>query len=108
FAQNTGMDPAGELGQLDLCPPKLGPRLFEHCPEGCARSLTCFVEQHSNLRQALLGALLELTLEPSSLCVARLHDPSPRRLDVLQLAPHLRLQPSVGHRYSRRSCDRVE
>jgi hypothetical protein len=51
----------------------------------CARRL----ERDCERREALLGAVMEIALEPPALGISRCHDPGARRAQVLQPGPEL-------------------
>ena len=58
--------------------------------------------------EALLGAVVEIALEPAALGVARLDDAGPRRAQILELSPRLGLQALVLEREARRRRDLLD
>ena len=100
------MDPAGELAELANRLLKLGGGLRER--GGCRTVGAVAVPQHGQGerqgRQPLLCSVVQVPLHATALPVTGLHNALPGRPDLLQLGPHLRVQPRVLDRYPRRGC----
>ena len=58
--------------------------------------------------QPLLGALVQLALQPPALSVGRLHDPPARGRELLHAGSHVGLETSVSHCDPRRRRDRLD
>ena len=103
------MDPASELAQLGEAPLQLGPGPIQHLGhirriviEPGSRQLECEGEGH----ELLLGAVVEVALDPPPLGVAGSDDPGPRRLDGIELDTELGLELLVLEGETGRSGDR--
>ena len=59
-------------------------------------------ERQAQRHQALLRAVMQVTLQPAPLGVTGLDDPRPGRAHLLKLSLDLRLQPGVLQRQARR------
>ena len=104
------MDAARELAQL------LGRR--RRAPAAASSSSAAAASGSSRARlaraagqrqrdQPLLGAVVQVALEPAALVVGRLHDPRARGAQLLDLRPQLGVEPLVLERERGRCADRL-
>src|SRR5260370_39263833 len=106
------MDPSGQLLQLGLRRIELSPGIFQppsyRSIRSSASALEAEVHEFLDLLQPLPGAGAQLLLETAALSITGLEDPAPRRVQLRDLAPHLRPQPHVRERNRGRRGHRVD
>jgi hypothetical protein len=102
------VDSTGELAQFGKCSLDLSLRLVEQELRLRVGRWSEELEGHSDPEQPLLGAVVEVALEPAALLVARPHDPRSRLSDLGELHAELCVQALVLEREPRRRADRLE
>ena len=106
------MDAPGELAQLARARRQLVGRLVQRgrrAPRGGGRDLGAGdPEREREVDQALLGAVVQVALDPAALGVAELDDPGPGGADLLELGPDLGLEALVLDRQAGGGRDRLD
>jgi hypothetical protein len=106
------MDPVGELSQIVDRAPQLGVDLFEARAEHVTLrrpepSLQETKREHET-DEPLLGAVMEVALEPPALGVTRFDDAGTRGAEIFELRAHLGLQTLVLEPEARRRYNFVD
>ena len=97
LGEDGRVDPPREASDFADRGLELGRRLIEQL-RLAGRALLGDLEPHGQGHEPLLGAVVEIALDPASFRVGRLDDPQPRRPDLLELGPDLGRQPLVLER----------
>jgi hypothetical protein len=106
------MDAAGQLAELGQGEPQLAGRFVERrrqLPVDGGRDLRAGdPEGQRQVDQPLLGAVVQVPLDPATLGIAELDDPGPGGADLLELGPDLRLEALVLDRQAGGGGDRLD
>ena len=104
LGEDRGMDAAGELAQLREPGGELDERVVEQRRRAGARLrvLAREVEHDRERDEALLGAVVQVALEPPARRVTRRHEPRARRLQLVDPCAQLGGEPLVLERERRR------
>src|SRR4029453_419699 len=112
LAEDHRVDAPGELAQLGDGQPQLLGRLVERrrqLPVGAGRDLRAGdPEGERQIHQPLLGAVVQVALDPAALGVAELDDAGPGGADLLELGPDLGLEALVLDRQAGGGGDRLD